>query len=72
MLFAGEAISFDEMHPMHTGMSVVEHYVRCYAAPCRKGFRTLPFGFFLPLSFLVITAALYWKRRVLHQELTDG
>ena len=73
--FAGWAKAIAEGHPMHTDMSVFEHYVRCYGAafsgffgvwllPCCNRFRTLSFDSFLPLLFVVITAALYWKKRI--------
>ena len=74
-LFAGLAKAAAEGHPMHTDMSAFEHYVRCYGAafsgffgvwllPCCNRFRTLSFDSFLPLLFVVITAALYWKKRI--------
>ena len=75
LLFVWLAISAVDTHPMHTDMSAFEHYVRCYGAafsgffgvwllPCCNRFRTLSFDLFLPLLFVVVTAALYWKKRI--------
>ena len=73
--FAALAVLAAAAHPVHTDMSAFEHYVRCYGAAfsgffgvwlllCCSRFRTLSFDSFLPLLFVVITAALYWKKRI--------
>ena len=75
LLFVWLAILAVDMHPMHTDMSAFEHYARCYGAafsgffgvwllPCCNRFRALSFDCFLPLLFVVVTAALYWKKRI--------